>query len=349
MAERQLQYKDAEFTQTEIIRNSVNKKKSISGKAKIARFFMNLMPNEPVYQEEFFVQELFRHPKYNSLDNRGKKEYHQRIVKLNVEKAKKKPFDLFYPKLDLKKIFVGKNLLDMGCSVGGDTFVMGENWKPKTLTGLDFSADSIVAARDYNEVHESDVGYSFYSGYAEKMPFENDFFDAIVSHDTVEHVRSVKETLSECKRVLKKDGAAYIVFPSFKLPFGGAHVDSVTRTPFLEWFFSPKTINEAYQDIISKWGPEHDWFKPAAETDGDWAVVKGGIGVNGTTYAEFRKIANEVGFSDIEFVKIPLLYVSNTANKYPFVKFFSTLLKPFMFINGSKDYLTQRFAFVLTK
>jgi len=181
------------------------------------------------------------------------------------------------------------------------------------------------------------------------MPFENDSFDAVVSHDTVEHVRSVKETLSECKRILKKGGAAYIVFPSFKLPFGGAHVDSVTRTPFLEWFFTPKTINEAYQDIIGKWGPEHDWFKPDTETEGDWAVVKGGIGVNGTTYAAFKKMADEIGFEEIEFIKIPLLYVSNTAIKYPIVKFFSSILKPLMFTNSSKDYLTQRFAFILKK
>ena len=181
------------------------------------------------------------------------------------------------------------------------------------------------------------------------MPFENDSFDAIVSHDTLVHVRSVRDTISECKWILKKGGAAYIVLPSFKLPFGGAHVDSVTRTPFLEWFFSPKTVNEAYQDIISKWGPEHDWFKPAAETEGDWAVVKGGIGVNGTTYAEFNNIAKEVGFKEIAFIKIPLLYVSNTSNKYPIVKLFSSLLKPLMFTNDSKDYLTQRFAFILRK
>ena len=352
MLDQQLENQDVvnvQSTVSEVEYKTVYKRKPISITGKIAKFFMNVMPNQPVYQEEFFIQELFRHATYTSLSTDEKIGYHQRIVGLNVEKAKKKPFDLFYPKHNLKKEFEGKKLLDLGCSIGGDTFVMGENWKPKALTGLDFSKESILAAQDFNQIHSSKVNYSFVSGYAEKMPFEDNSFDAIVSHDTVEHVRSVKKTLSECKRILRKGGAAYIVFPSFKLPFGGAHVDSVTKTPFLEWFFSPKAINEAYQDIIGNWGPEHDWFRPAAETEGDWAVVKGGIGVNGTTYAEFQKTANEVGFDEIEFIKIPLLYVSNTSNKYPIVKFFSSLLKPFLFTNASKDYLTQRFAFILRK
>jgi len=101
---------------TASVNTSTNQKstvaKKLSFKAKMARYFMNLMPNSPVYQEEFFVQELFKHPNYTALSEENKKHYHQRIVGLNIKKAKTKPFDLFYPGYDLKKAFKGKKLLD---------------------------------------------------------------------------------------------------------------------------------------------------------------------------------------------------------------------------------------------
>lgn len=318
-------------------------------RVKFCKFLMNLLPSKPKYQENYFVQEIFRHEKYTSLSQTEKEQFFERLVKYNISEAKRKPFDLFYPSYSFKKIMEGKIVLDLGCSIGGDTIALGENWNVKGFYGIDVSDDSIKVANYYREKHLPGTKYNFNQSYGEKLPFENDFFDAIVSHDTIEHVRSVKEVVAECKRVLKKGGAAYLVFPSIKLPFGGAHISSVTRTPFLEWFFSPQTINKAYHEIVSEWGDDLNWYKPTEETKGDWAVVKGGIGVNGTTYKEFMKIAKEEEFSDIKFVKIPLLYVGNTALKYPFIKFLSSCLKPLMSIDYFKDYLSQRFVFILTK
>lgn len=318
-------------------------------KVKVVKFLMNVLPNKPKYQESLFVQEIFRHPKYISLTQSEKEEFFERILKLNIIAEKEKPFDLFFPSHSFRKILEGKRVLDLGCSIGGHTISMGENWNVKEFIGIDASQESIMVANHYISKHLTNVKFQFKHCYAEKMPFENDSFDAIVSHDAIEHVRSVKETLSECKRILKKDGIAFLVFPSFKLPFGGAHIDSVTRMPFLEWFFSPNTINKAYQEIVSEWEEDLNWYKPAEETKGGWAVVKGGIGVNGTKYKDFLSIAREIGFSDISFVKIPLLAVSNTAIKYPFIKFFSSFLKPLLTIDYFKDYLTQRFVFILKK
>lgn len=243
----------------------------------------------------------------------------------------------------------GKIVLDLGCGIGGHTISMGEIWEVNEFYGIDVNQENILIANQFISNISSNTNYHFRQGYAEKMPFENDFFDAIVTHDVIEHVRSVKETLSECKRILKKDGVAFLVFPSIKLPFGGAHIDSVTKTPFLEWFFSPNTINEAYKEIVGEWGEDLNWYKPTEETKGDWAVVKGGIGVNGTRYNDFINIAKEIGFSDIFYVKIPLLYVSNTAVRYPIVKYFSLLLKPLLYVDKFKDYFSQRLVFVIKK
>ncbi|MEE9379544.1 MAG: class I SAM-dependent methyltransferase [Candidatus Lokiarchaeia archaeon] len=318
-------------------------------KVKVVKFLMNVLPNKPKYQENHFIQEIFRHPKYISLTQNEKKLFFERLVRLNIIEAKRKPFDLFFPSHSFRKMMEGKRVLDLGCSIGGDTISMGENWNVKEFYGIDANQESILVANHFISKHLTNVKFQFIHCYAEKIPFENDFFDAIVSKNTIEHVRSVKKTLSECKRILKKDGNAFLVFPSFKFPFGGAHINSVTRMPFLEWFFSPNTVNEAYQEIVSEWGEDLNWYNPTEETKGDWAVVKCGIGVNGTNYKDFITIAEEIGFSNISFVKIPLLYVSNTAIKYPIVKFFASFLKPLLSIDYFKDYLTHRFVFVLKK
>ena len=320
-----------------------------SVKVKFVKFLMNLFKSTPKYKENHFVQEIFRHEKYTSLSGQGKEEFLNRLVKFNIEEASGKPFDLFFPSYSFKELLKDKKVLDLGCSIGGTTIQMGEDWKVREFHGIDVSEESIAMANRFSSNYESNTIYNFSCSYAEKMSFEDESFDAIVSDDTIEHVRSVKETLSECKRVLKKDGVAYIVFPSIKLPFGGAHIGSVTKTPFLEWFFSPKNINRAYQEIVAEWGDDLDWYKPKKESEGEWAVVKGGIGVNGTTYKKFLAVANEVGFKEISFERIPLLLISNTASKYPLVKFLSSILKPLLSIDFFKDYLSHRLVFVLKK
>ena len=316
---------------------------------KIIKFLMNVLPNRPKYQENHFVSEIFRHPKYTSLSQNEKELLLEKLVNNNIIEERHKPFDLFYPSYSLKNIFKGKKVLDLGCGIGGTTIAMGEKWAVSEFFGIDVNQESINTANYFLPKYETDVQYKFIQGYAEKMPFENDFFDAIVSQDTIEHVRSVKETLLECKRVLRKGGVAFLVFPSIKLPFGGAHVSSATRTPFLEWFFSPHTINEAYQEIVKGWDDDLNWFKPTEETKGNWAVVKGGIGVNGTKYKDFISIVEEIGFNNISFVKIPLLYVSSTGIKYPIIKFLFSILKPLLFIDYLKDYLSHRLVFILKK
>jgi len=319
-------------------------------KVMIAKYLMNICPNKPKFQENHFAQEIFRHPNYTELSQDKKEALLNRLVNNNFNEAKSKPFDLFFPTYPLKKLLEGKNVLDLGCSIGGKTIYLGEEYNVNKFYGIDVSKQSIDTANLYISKQKTKAQYKFIHAYAESLPFENDYFDAIISLDTLEHVRSVIETLSECQRTLKKDGLAFIVFPSFKFPFGGAHVTSVTKTPFLEWFFSPVTINSAYQEIVSKWEADLDWFKPTEETTkGGWAAVEGGIGVNGTMYKNFLSAANKVGFNDVSFVKIPLLYVSNTAVKYPFVKFLSSFLKPLLNINFFRDYLTQRLVFVLKK
>ena len=319
----------------------------ILDKVKVAKLLMNARPRTPAYQETKFVSEIFKHPNYTSLSEPEKVAFAERLVRLNIDEHSRKPFDLFFPAHSLTAALADKRVLDLGCGIGGLIFALGDRWKVREFYGLDVNKDSIATANLYAEKHRACSRYTFVQGYAEKMPFEDDYFDAIVSHDTLEHVRSLKDTLHECRRVLRAGGSAYLVFPSFNFPFGGAHIDHVTGTPFLEWFFSPDTLNRAYQEIADEWGEDLDWYRSAEDTEGNWAIVKGGIGVNGTGYADFVDAVLEAGFKDLEFIKIPLLKVSETAIRHPAVKGISALVSPLLSSDRLKDYLTHRLVFVL--
>jgi ubiquinone/menaquinone biosynthesis C-methylase UbiE len=318
-------------------------------RVKLAKLLMNLLPNRPEYQEDSFFQEIFMHPNYISLQPQEKSLLHDRLVAKKILEVEKKPFDRFFPHSDLANELSGKRVLDLGCSIGGETIYCGEKWQVKEFYGIDVNENSIDIANSYASNHTSAVSYHFMSGYAENLPFPDSYFDAIISRDTIEHVRSVRKTMMECDRVLKTGGIALLVFPSFKLPYGGAHISSVTRTPFLEWIFSPKTINSAYMELVQTWDEKYNWFKSKVDTIGDWSVVTGGIGVNGTMYRDFMNIIKDIKFSKVTFERIPLLSIGNTANRMPFLRKLFMLLVPLLSINIIKDYLSHRLVFRIEK
>ena len=55
-------------------------------------------------------------------------------------------------------------------------------------------------------IHIYESRARFVYGFAEKMPFENHFFDAVISVNALDHVADFKLTVNEIKRVLKPGG-----------------------------------------------------------------------------------------------------------------------------------------------
>lgn len=80
------------------------------------------------------------------------------------------------------------------------------------------------------------------SGSILEMPFQNDFFDSVVSVSTLEHIKDLDQAMSEIKRVLISGGSAVLSFPA--------------RNAVTDWFyrlfgFNPRLIHpSSHQDII---------------------------------------------------------------------------------------------------
>ena len=66
------------------------------------------------------------------------------------------------------------------------------------------------------------------SGY--KLPFADNFFDAVILFDVVEHLDEPEKSWAECRRVLKNGGYFYVEFPPF-YSISGHHLYDLTKLP----------------------------------------------------------------------------------------------------------------------
>lgn len=94
-------------------------------------------------------------------------------------------------------------ILDIGC--GNCQLLNALRDLGHQVYGLDLSAIRVLKNRKILKNIEF--------GYAEEMPFGDNFFDIVIAQEVLEHVFDLKKVLSEIKRVLKKNGETYIQVP----------------------------------------------------------------------------------------------------------------------------------------
>jgi ubiquinone/menaquinone biosynthesis C-methylase UbiE len=147
----------------------------------------------------------------------------------------------------------GERILDVGCGVG--TFAFHAAKAGAITTGIDYSSESINAARTLTERFGLKDSTAFVVGSALALPFADASFDKIVSADFIEHIThdEKRQLLKELFRVLKPGGRIVIFTPNGireaigtfywtvrsrlfgdKVPFNELHYGLITRTGFEE-------------------------------------------------------------------------------------------------------------------
>jgi ubiquinone/menaquinone biosynthesis C-methylase UbiE len=101
----------------------------------------------------------------------------------------------------------GDKILDVGCGTGILTRLIAPSLFPKgSITGIDISNQFIELARN----HIQDLKYKsiikFDVGSAEKLPYPDEYFDAVFATRLLIHVDNPQQTIKELKRVVKKKG-----------------------------------------------------------------------------------------------------------------------------------------------
>jgi len=123
---------------------------------------------------------------------------------------------------DRYPLFPEKRVLDLGCGEGKVAKLLFN----KLDVGLDLNFNELKRAKSEG-VHKNLLFAS-----ATSMPFKDGAFDVVFSNSVIEHIKGVKQVLSEVSRVLADDGLFIFTVPSHKFP-DYLYLSAVLRRPGL--------------------------------------------------------------------------------------------------------------------
>jgi len=144
---------------------------------------------------------------------------------------------LFLGKLRQMGAFSGERLLDVGCGGGSFTRALGLDFRE--VHGIDVQEDYL---EQFREAVKDDPRFVVSNMSASDMAYPDDFFDTIVTIETLEHVPDLPEATREIVRILRPGGELLITVPNRLCPFenhgmkiGPWICSRVPLLPYLPW------------------------------------------------------------------------------------------------------------------
>ncbi|MGG3507637.1 glycosyltransferase [Paenibacillus lautus] len=136
----------------------------------------------------------------------------------------------------LSEIVRDKVVLDAACGEGYGAYLLSKS--ASFVHGIDIDPDTVTNAKQ--KYHSSSI--EFHESSIEILPFEDNFFDVIVSFETLEHVNEVVQLkfMKEIRRVLKDEGILIISTPNKK------YYSDDTQ------YANPYHVKELYRDEFEK-------------------------------------------------------------------------------------------------
>lgn len=103
-------------------------------------------------------------------------------------------------------------ILDIGTGTGFLAFGIAERYKNAAVTGLDIVEETLKI--NHQKVSGQNIrNLDFVSYDGSDFPFDNGFFDIVVTRYALHHFPDIKNSFSEISRVLKKDGKLLVSDP----------------------------------------------------------------------------------------------------------------------------------------
>ena len=308
------------------------------------KFLMKMFQTFPS-ESNFENWEVFNHEIYLKNNEDKKKEIRRAtcLARYNIEKDKKFSWMENYFLSNLNPdLLKNKTLLDLGSFTGGRLSAWYENYELKKVYGIDINPIFKIAADEF--AFEKKINAEFKTGVGENLPYDNNSFDFIVSTDTFEHVQNLENTMNECFRVLKPDGMLLAVFPQFLQPFE-SHLNFVTKLPCIHWFFNSKKISEKYYEILKERGVSAKWYNGEKYSLDEWEKLPT---LNGTSIRKFEKILKNNSWSNVRWIKKPILTDGRRSKKF-FFRFLSLLFYPLVFIKYLDELFMGRICVICKK
>ncbi|MBK6836791.1 MAG: class I SAM-dependent methyltransferase [Bacteroidetes bacterium] len=109
----------------------------------------------------------------------------------------------------IKVIGASRRVLDIACGNGYGSFILA-NASIEEVVGGDIDANTIEECN--NKFWAKNLTFSVIDG--TQLQFEDGYFDAVVSFETIEHTTNYMDMLKEFKRVIKDSGVVIISTPN---------------------------------------------------------------------------------------------------------------------------------------
>jgi len=102
-----------------------------------------------------------------------------------------------------------KRILDLGCGTGRHVVYLAKNGFD--VYGYDIAEERIRQTKEWLKEEGLKANFKIGSIY-ERLPYKDDFFDAVISTHTIHHgkIENIKKAIKEIERVLKPGGIIFI-------------------------------------------------------------------------------------------------------------------------------------------
>ena len=149
----------------------------------------------------------------------------------------------------------GKKILEIGCGEGSLLKMLaGQN----EVYGVDISSSGVEKTKEKGiPCHLADASN-------DPLPYEDNFFDIVITLETIEHVENPHRMLWEIKRVLKEGGPLLISIPGERVYHPFIYPGLFTRRNFSDFL----KFNAFSVQGVAGWGQApllSHWSKKAAE------------------------------------------------------------------------------------
>lgn len=108
--------------------------------------------------------------------------------------------------------FKPNNILDIQCRTGNGSIFWSKIFKNMRIYACDFSKKFLDKSK--KNLISYDLNFETYLVENFPLKFEDNFFDFIITYETLEHVCEYKIFIKELSRVLKKDGIMILTCPN---------------------------------------------------------------------------------------------------------------------------------------
>lgn len=134
-------------------------------------------------------------------------------------------------------------IIDIACGTGYGSHLLAQYTQEQVIGG-DISKETIHFCKSYWK--KENLDFQVLDG--TNLPFSDDYFDVVVSFETIEHTTQYMKMLQEFKRILKKTGKAFISTPNFVINSPTGKIVN----PYHTQEFTYDELNEILGKVFSK-------------------------------------------------------------------------------------------------